>query len=178
MARFSDVAGLGERAREAVEDQSSKTVPVLSSLLAVQDVLGYLPPEALDEVALRTGATANDVWGVASLYPNFRFTPPTQHLVEVCWGPSCHLLGAQSILQGVLAHLGIEGEGDTEDKVFTLKLNTCLGACPHGPMMSFDHELVGNMSLPRAVTSIEALRSAPGAYQGAPSSSQAEGETS
>ena len=80
------LTGLRDRARQAIAAQPAGVVTVLSSLLAVQDELGYLPPEAIDETAQRTGASTNEVWGVASFYPNFRFTPAARHTVEVCWG--------------------------------------------------------------------------------------------
>lgn len=153
---------LRERARRAIAEQPSPTVTMLSSLLAAQDELGYLPYEAVDEVSLRTGASVNEVWAVASFYPNFRFTPPARHSVEVCWGPTCHVLGAQPILQGLVSHLGLDGEGDTEDGSISLKYNTCLGVCPHAPAMSFDHELAGRMSLDEAVSRVERIRAGDG----------------
>ena len=154
---------LRERARRAIVEQPSPTVTVLSSLLAAQDEVGYLPYEAVDEVSLRTGSSVNEVWAVASFYPNFRFTPPARHSVEVCWGPTCHVLGAQPILQGLVSHLGLDGEGDTEDGSISLKYNTCLGVCPHAPAMSFDHELAGRMSLDQAVSRVERIKAADGA---------------
>lgn len=154
---------LRERARRAVAEQPAKTVTVLSSLLAAHDELGYLPYEAIDEVSQRTGASVNEVWGVASFYPNFRFSPPARHVVEVCWGPACHVLGAQLILQGVADRLGLDGEGDTADGAVWLKYNTCLGVCPHGPAMSFDHEVVGRMSLESALQRIGLLGTESGA---------------
>lgn len=151
---------LRERARRAVAEQPSRTVTVLSSLLAAHDELGYLPYEAVDEIAQHTGASVNEVWAVASFYPNFRFTPPARHSVEVCWGPTCHVLGAQPILQGLVRHLCLDGEGDTHDGSISLKYNTCLGVCPHAPAMSFDHELAGRMSLGEAVSRVERIRAA------------------
>ena len=151
-------AGLREQARQAIANQPFKTVTVLSSLLATQDELGYLPEEAIEEVALLTDSSINTVWGVASFYPNFRFTPPARHIVEVCWGPTCHVLGAQPILQGLMQKLGLEREGDTPDGAISLKLNTCLGVCPHGPAMSVDHHLAGHMSLDKATSQVELLR--------------------
>jgi NADH:ubiquinone oxidoreductase subunit E len=121
-------------------------VTVLSSLLAVQDALGWIPPEALEEVAAYTGSTVNDVWGVASFYPNFRFSPPTTHTLEVCWGPTCHLLGAQALLQAFYETLALSGEGDTPDGRFSLRLNPCLGACAQGPVASLDHRVYGRLT--------------------------------
>ncbi|MEE8518349.1 MAG: NAD(P)H-dependent oxidoreductase subunit E [Dehalococcoidia bacterium] len=154
----SAASSLKDLARQAIEDQPAKRVTVLSSLLAAQDALGYLPEEAIDEVALKNGASANEVWGVASFYPNFRFTSPARHTIEVCWGPTCHIVGAQPLLQGVMEQLGLDREGDTTDGALTLKLNTCLGVCPHGPAMSFDHQLAGHVTLEEAGRRIGLMR--------------------
>ncbi len=153
---------LRERARRAVLEQPARTATILSSLLAAQDELGYLPYEAIDETAQHTGASVNEVWSVASFYPNFRFTAPARHTVEICWGPTCHVLGAQAILQGAASALGLDGEGDTGDGSVSFKYNTCLGVCPHGPAMSFDHEVVGRVTLEGALRRIELLRSGDG----------------
>ncbi len=75
--------GLKRRISEAVRGQPQPTVTVLSSLLAVEDELGYIPKEAVEEVAALTHSTINDVWAVASFYPNFRFEPPCDHRIEL-----------------------------------------------------------------------------------------------
>ena len=138
--------GIRQRILGALESQPQATVTLLSSLLAVQDDLGYVPEEAIEEVARSTGSTVNDVWGVASFYTNFRFTPPGSHVVEVCWGSSCHVQGAMETIGTVLETLGLEGEGETPDGDVTLRYNTCLGACAQGPVISVDHRLMGRLS--------------------------------
>ena len=127
--------------RRAIASQKRPTVTVLSSLLAAQDELGYLPNEAIEEVATHSGSSINNVWGVSSCYKNFRYTPPAEHVIEVCWGPTCHLAGAADILKQIMDALGLSGEGDTEDNKITLRLNTCLGACTQAPVISVDHRL-------------------------------------
>ena len=140
------MSGLEQRIQNAVHGQVQPTVTVLSSLLAVEDELGYIPKEALEEVAEFTHSTVNDVWAVASFYPNFRFDPPAEHKVEVCWGASCHLVGAMGVFKSVLEAAGMEDEGDTADGRLTVKLNTCLGACAHAPVMAVDHHLFGRVT--------------------------------
>ena len=131
--------------KEAIDSQKRPTVTVLSSLLAIQDSIGYIPEEAIEEVAVHSNTSINSVFGVASFYPNFRFTPPGEHSVEVCWGPTCHLKGSTEILEIVLAKLGLVSEGDTEDGKISFRFNTCLGACSQAPVLSLDHELYGNV---------------------------------
>jgi NADH-quinone oxidoreductase subunit E len=138
--------GLKYRINEAVHRQTQPTITVLSSLLAIEDELGYIPKEAVAEVAAFTRSTVNDVWAVASFYPNFRFEPPCEHQVELCWGSSCHLVGAMSLIDQVLQASGLQEEGDTPDRKLTVRLNTCLGACAQAPVISIDHRLIGRLS--------------------------------
>ena len=152
-----ETSDIKERVRHAIASQKQPTVTVLSSLLAAQDQLGYLPDEAIEEVAAFTDTTINDVWGVASFYTNFRFTPPGEHMVEVCWGPTCHLAGAAHILKGIQDDLGLSGEGETEDNRITLKYNTCLGACSQPPVLSIDHRLVGRLTPEEARSLVKGL---------------------
>ena len=138
--------GLKQRIERAVHSQPQPTVTILSSLLAVEDELGYIPKEAVEEVAALNRATINDVWAVVSFYPNFRTVPPCEHQVEVCWGPSCHLVGAMPVIASVLEAAGLDDEGDTADGWLTVRYNTCLGACALAPVMSVDHHLVGRIT--------------------------------
>lgn len=138
--------GLTQRITDAVHGQTQPTVTVLSSLLAIEDELGYIPKEAVAKVAAFTNSTVNDVWAVASFYPNFRFEPPCLHKVELCWGATCHLVGAMPVISAVLEASGLTEEGDTPDQKLSVRLNTCLGACAQAPVISIDHHLFGRLS--------------------------------
>ena len=59
--------GIRERTRRAIASQKSRTVTVLSSLLAVQDELGYLPDEAIEEVASSREPPPSTKYGVSPL---------------------------------------------------------------------------------------------------------------
>ena len=149
--------GLKQRIVKAVRGQPQPTVTILSSLLAVEDELGYIPKEAVEEVAAFLDATVNDVWAVASFYPNFRFEPPCDHRVELCWGSSCHLVGAMAIIDEVLKAAGLDEEGDTPDGRLSVRLNTCLGACAQAPVISIDHQLIGRLDADEARSKVAAL---------------------
>ena len=150
--------GLRQRINKAVHGQTQPTVTILSSLLAVEDELGFVPREAVAAVAALTRSTINDVWGVASFYPNFRFDPPCQHQVELCWGASCHLVGAMPVIEAALAATGLTSDGDTPDRRLSVRFNTCLGACSQAPVISIDHQLIGRMTPGAVSQKIEELR--------------------
>ena len=151
------MSGLEQRIHDAVHGQTQPTVTVLSSLLAVEDELGYIPKEAVEFVAEFSNATVNDVWAVASFYPNFRFEPPSEHVVDVCWGASCHLVGAMMIFKSVLEASGMDDEGDRPDKRLTVRFNSCLGACSQAPVMAMDHHLAGRVNPESAAKNVTQL---------------------
>ena len=159
------MAGIQERIDQAIHHQPQPTVTVLSSLLAVEDELGYIPKEAVEAVASLTRSTINDVWAVVSFYPNFRTLPPCQHQVEVCWGPSCHLMGAMPLIAAVLEGSGLPGEGDSSDGLLSIRYNTCLGACAQAPVMSVDHQLMGRITPDEAHARMQDLRAGVAAGQ-------------
>ncbi len=154
---------LRNRIRTALESQTSgkdrpQSVTVLSSLLAIQDELHYIPDEAVEETAIFCNATINDVWSVASFYTNFRFTPPGLTTVDVCWGPTCHLMGAQNVLKAVQDALGIDSEDTSADGKVTLRYSTCLGACAQAPVIARDHVLSGSATPESAKAYISDLK--------------------
>ena len=132
---------------EAVRNQEQPTKTVLSSLLAIQDAMGYIPKQSMEVVASEVpGTTVNDVWAVASFYPNFKFEPRSECTVEICWGPTCHIAGAMGIFDEALHLLGLQSEGKTSDGSIELDFNTCLGACAQAPVISVNHHLIGRVT--------------------------------
>jgi NADH:ubiquinone oxidoreductase subunit E len=132
---------------EAVRNQEQPTKTVLSSLLAIQDAMGYIPKQSMEVVASEVpGTTVNDVWAVASFYPNFKFEPRSECTVEICWGPTCHIAGAMGIFDEALNLLGLQSEGKTSDGSVELDFNTCLGACAQAPVISVNHHLIGRVT--------------------------------
>ena len=146
-----------EQILNILKNQDYTTVTILSSLLSVQDEIGYLPKNAINVIADFMNVTTNDVWGVASYYLNFRFDPPGEHTIEICWGPSCHVRGASELQSVVLKKLKLKNQGDTSDGKYTLKFNTCLGACPQAPMISIDHKLSGKMNSSKLLKMLDKL---------------------
>ncbi len=142
-----------DRISQALQRQDKDEVTVLSSLIEVQEELGYLPPESMPMVAEFTRASVNDVYGVATFYTHFRFTPPGAHTIEVCWGLSCHAMGASEIMQAVKEELGLEEEGTTPDSKFTWKRVACAAACSQGPVAILDEKVRGRLT-PQSVVDL------------------------
>jgi NADH-quinone oxidoreductase E subunit len=106
--------------------------------LAQQRHGGWLPPQALEEVADAMDVSAAHVQAVASFYDMYNLEPVGRHIVEVCTNLSCALVGAQQVVDAFVEHLGI-GAGETsEDGEVTFRLIECAGGCGYAPVVVVD----------------------------------------
>jgi NADH-quinone oxidoreductase subunit E len=124
----------------AVADQyPDRRSAVLAALRLAQERQGWLPPEALREVADALDVTPAYCKAVASFYDMFHLAPVGTHLVEVCTNLSCGLVGAQQVLEAFERELGV-GPGETsEDGEFTLRTIECAGGCGRAVVVAIDH---------------------------------------
>jgi NADH-quinone oxidoreductase subunit E len=100
---------------------------------------GWLPPEAMIEVAEALDLTPAHVQAVASFYDMYHLAPVGEHLVEVCTNLSCALVGAQQVVEAFEQELGA-GPGETaEDGSVTLRTIECAGGCGYAPVVVVDH---------------------------------------
>jgi NADH:ubiquinone oxidoreductase subunit E len=128
--------------------QRGATIPVLQK---VQGELGYLPEEAISEIAKFLGLTENEVYGVASFYAQFRFERQGEHTVKVCQGTACYVQGGRRVLDAVLQELNLPpGKTTTEDYKFSLEKVACFGSCALAPVMVVDKTVYGRMTPTKA----------------------------
>jgi NADH-quinone oxidoreductase subunit E len=56
---------------------------VIPLLQQAQELLGYLPEEAMRDIAAATGRSPAEICGVATFYAQFRFKPMGRHNMKV-----------------------------------------------------------------------------------------------
>lgn len=118
-------------------------VPILQQ---IQGRLGYLPREAMLEVAEFLNIPEMDVYSVVTFYNQFRLNPPGKHSVRVCLGTACHMKGGYIILDAWKRRLGIDRGGTTPDREFDLDTVACVGCCAMAPVTVIDDEVEGKTS--------------------------------
>jgi len=119
---------------------------IISVLQEVQERFGYLPREGMVEVADRFKISPANVYGVATFYNHFRFSPPGKCHIKVCLGTACHIKQGNLILDQWKRRLGIEEDQRTEDGEFSIERVACVGACALAPVSIVCGEVVGRMS--------------------------------
>jgi NADH-quinone oxidoreductase E subunit len=121
---------------ESYPDPLSATLPALR---LAQERHGWLPPEALREVADALEVTPAYCKAVASFYDMYHLEPVGKHLVEVCTNLSCALAGAQKVVDAFAGELGVQPGETTEDGEVTFRTVECLGGCGYATVVSVDH---------------------------------------
>jgi NADH-quinone oxidoreductase subunit E len=114
----------------------SATIPLLH---LAQEQHGWIPDEAMREIAGLVGATPAEVLGTCSFYEMFKRHPVGRYLVNVCATLSCQLLGAEELLHHAEQRLGVRVGSTTADGLFTLEEAECQAACTEAPCLQVNY---------------------------------------
>ena len=151
----SSLAAKVDAIRGRYPDARSLTLPALRF---AQEEHGWLPPEALREVAEVLELTPAYCQAVASFYYMFHLEPVGTHMVEVCTNLSCALVGAQRVVEAFESVLGIKAGETTEDGEITFRAVECLGGCGYAPVVAVNSRYRQHFDPEQARTLIEEIR--------------------
>jgi NADH-quinone oxidoreductase subunit E len=126
-----------QKLRKQFPRSRSAVLPALR--LAQEEYGGWLPPEALRDVADALDETPAYCHSIASFYDMFHLEPVGRHQVEVCTNLSCALVGAQAVLDAFADELGVRPGETTGDGEVTLRAIECAGGCGRAPVVVVDH---------------------------------------
>ncbi len=115
--------------------KKSNLIPILQR---VQGRLGYLPREAMLEIARFLNIPEIDVYGVVTFYNQFRLNPPGKHSIRVCLGTACHMKGGYITLDAWKRRLDINRGETSPDREFDLDTVACVGCCVMAPVTVVD----------------------------------------
>lgn len=121
------------------------------SLIAVlQDIqreFNYLPDEAMRETAEHLDVPLSKVYSVSTFYNAFSLIPRGDKVVRICMGTTCHIRGAQMVLERLENELGVKAGNTTEDGKFTLETVACVGACAMAPVVAVNEDFHGHITV-------------------------------
>jgi NADH:ubiquinone oxidoreductase subunit E len=123
--------------RAQYPEPRSAILPALR--LAQEEHGGWLPPEALREVADALEVTPAYCVAIASFYDQLRLEPVGRRVVEVCTNVSCALAGAQQVVEAFERELGVAAGATSADGAFTLGTVECLGGCGWATVVAIDN---------------------------------------
>ena len=143
-----------------LEEYAAVKGSLITILQHTQEIYGYLPREAVELIAEKTGIAASEIMGVATFYTQFRFEPVGKYLIMLCQGTACHVNSSELILQTVMDELGIGDGQTTADGLFSLKCVACLGCCSLSPVMMVNEDTYGSLTPEKTKKILKELRAA------------------
>lgn len=118
-------------------------IPVLHD---IQNSLGYIPQDAVPEIASALNLSRAEVHGVFTFYHDFRSEPAGRHTVRVCRAESCKAVGADALIAHLKGRLGADLHSTTADGNFTVEPVYCLGNCALSPAVTVDGVMHGRVT--------------------------------
>lgn len=118
-----------------------KPGPVLISLQAIQTEFGYVPPQAVEQIAKACNVSRADVHGVLTYYHDLRTCLPPATVLRICVAEACQSVGSRELVREV--EKSFNTRMDESNAEVELKPVYCLGNCALGPSAMVNGELVG-----------------------------------
>jgi NADH:ubiquinone oxidoreductase subunit E len=148
------------RVDEVIRQYQGKAGALIPVLQIAQSIMGYLSEPTLKRIAQGLGKSYSEVAGVTSFYSFFSTVPRGKHLVRVCLGTACYVRGGKAVLEAVRKELGIDVGESTEDRMFSLEVARCFGACGLAPVITVDDEVHHRVKAARVGEIIDQYRDA------------------
>jgi len=112
---------------------------IMPLLYLAQSVQGWVSRDALREIGGLLGITTAEVEAVASFYTMYRLRPTGTHVVNVCTNLACKLRGAEHVFEAAHEAAGVDhGAEMSEDGLFTVHEEECLGVCDFAPAVQIN----------------------------------------
>jgi NADH-quinone oxidoreductase subunit E len=146
-----------ERIEKILSRYPTKQAALLPVLWVAQETWGWISREAAEEVARILELPAAHVSGVLTFYTMYNLEPVGRHLLQFCTSISCHLAGAEGLVDHCRNRLGIDLGGTTPDGKFTMVEVECIAGCDRAPSMMVNdayHEPMDFASLDALIGSL------------------------
>ena len=138
----------------------SRRAVVLPALHVVNERLGYVPREAVVEIAQMLGLVPAQVQDALSFYHFFpQDKPRGRFKVWMCRSLSCSCRAGETLMDYLAEKLGIRPGETTRDGRVTLLPAECLGACDFAPAMLVNDTLYKTMTREKIDAFVEMVAS-------------------
>ncbi len=117
------------------QGSTDNLIPILQD---IQEVDGFLSEKSVVQVAHYLKMPTSKIYGVATFYNQFRFTPLGKYHIQVCRGTACHVLGSATVLDEIEKNIGVKSGQTSRDGIFSLEVVACIGACGLAPVIAIN----------------------------------------
>ncbi len=140
--------GTNEQVKEfsdlLAKNKENKT-NIMEVLQKTQGIFGYIPKESVKLISESLKIAETEIFGIITFYSQFSLTPKAKYNIDVCLGTACFVLGAQEVLDKILAKLGVRVGEMTKDGKWIVTSCRCLGCCGLAPAITINGEVYGKL---------------------------------
>jgi formate dehydrogenase subunit gamma len=127
---------------QIVQRHAQPGMSLLAVLHAIQDELGYVPPDTVAPLARAMNLSRAEVHGVITYYHHFRTHPAAPVTVQLCRAEACRSMGTEALAQHIEAHTGCRFDAEHQhDATVELESVYCLGQCALSPALMLNGTL-------------------------------------
>jgi NADH:ubiquinone oxidoreductase subunit E len=126
---------------DLIGEYRDKPGGLIPALQIAQSCFGYLPEGVLKKISADFNKPYSEVAGVVSFYSFFSTVPRGKYMVRVCLGTACYVRGGKEVLAAFKKELGIDVGQTTEDRLFSLDVGRCFGACGLAPVIMVNDDV-------------------------------------
>ncbi len=141
-----------------IETYNSNPENLLMIMQDITELYNYVPPEIIPLLKDRLNVKESLIYSVATFYKTISLEPRGKHIINVCTGTACHILGAGKIMDSYEEVLKIKEGQTTEDGQFSLEGVRCIGCCASGPVVTVDNEIHGGLDRSKALDVLDAYK--------------------
>jgi NADH-quinone oxidoreductase E subunit len=138
--------------------KSGRREELIPLLQEIQEEQGIISEEAIIKVGTLLGMSTSKIYGLATFYDQFRFSPTGRIHLRICNGTTCYINGSQSIIKSIKDELGIDPGETTRDGRFSFEVVTCMGGCSNGPIICTNGEYHTHLRPEQMPTLINSLK--------------------
>lgn len=131
-----------ERIGEIADQLLGLEGPLLPILHALQAEFGCIPNASYEVLADKLNIGRAEVHGVVSFYHDLRDAPAGRNTLKICKAEACQSMGADELVAGVEAALGVKMGETSQDGSVTLEPVYCLGLCSCAPAAMLDDSVI------------------------------------
>lgn len=132
--------------KNVIVDYERKESNLIQVLHMAQAIFGYLPTEVQYFIADQMELSVSKVNSVLTFYSFFSTQQKGKYTVSICLGTACYVRGGKDVLNKLKDVLGIDVGATTEDKMFSLSVMRCIGACGLAPAMTVNNKVYKQVS--------------------------------
>lgn len=141
-----------------LEKYQSDRANIICMLHDIQKNDGFISLNSMLYLSEMLNTSANEIYGVASFYDQFRFEKQGKYVIKICEGTSCHIQGSVNVRAFLEDKLKIKMGETTSDGIFTLDHVECLGVCSLAPVMSINDKIYPELDSKKVCKIIEEIR--------------------